>query len=266
MALSVDIKHQQLINDFEKLNSKLDKFINGTKDELVQLDSGMVKTISGIAESMQRFKYVQQIIDYKLYGDMVAADLQIEDGMLIRVYGDVDPLKNGIYRKDGSMVYTKINYSEIYDLRDLLPNPWNYTHTSLTPTQFDSAAFQMLSFISPYSMVNIDDYIIEGSVRIKCDQAGCRGSYNYDFKVHILSGNQSVVNDIIVTNESTLSIDTAFTALLKPNIYVNVVNQGINDSIRLMLNPLRDDQQNTIPSYATITYKGIDTSIYSVNY
>lgn len=266
MAFSVDIKHQQLINDFERLNSKLDKFINGTKEEMVQLDSGMVKTIAGIESAMQRFKYVQMIIDYKLYDDMVAADLQIEDGMLIRVYGDTDPLKNGIYRKDTTLVYTKINYSEIYDLRDMLPNPWNYAHTTLTPTQFDSAAFQMLSFISPYSMVNVDDYVIEGSVRIKCDQAGYRGSYNYDFKVHILSGNQTVTNNIVVTNESTLTIDTDFNTLLKPDIYVNVVNQGINDSIRLMLNPLRDAQQNTIPSYATITYKGIDTSFYTVNY
>lgn len=264
MALNVDTKHQQLILDFEKLNDKLNKFINGAADEYVQLDSGMVKTVAGIATAMQRFKYVQQIIDYKLYDDMIAADLMIEDGMLIRVYGDLDTV-NGIYRKDASNTYTKVNYSEIYDLRDQLPNPWNFTHTSLTPTQFDST-FQMVSFVSPYSMVNVDQYIIEGSIQVKCDQASYRGSHSYDFKVHILSGDQTVQNDILLSNVSTLQIDSGFTALQKPDIYVNVVNQGVNDSVRLMLNPLRDAQDNIIPSYVTITYKGIDTQLYTVNY
>lgn len=104
-----------LVDQLSALCTQLDLFINGDADTIVNTNAGQVKSISGIARDLSRFHYVQKVIDHRLHSDMLADDANIEVGLLIRVWGDVDGV-NGLYKKLGDLDYAKVSYATIYDL------------------------------------------------------------------------------------------------------------------------------------------------------
>jgi hypothetical protein len=103
-----------LVEQLTNLNEQLNLFINGDADTIVVTDSGPIKSIAGIVRDLTKFRYVQKVIDHRLYSDMVADDLNLEDGLLIRVWGDTEA--NGLYKKLGALDYAKVSYTDLYDL------------------------------------------------------------------------------------------------------------------------------------------------------
>lgn len=112
--LNLDQKYSDLIDQLQILNTKLDQFINGDDTVTIQTDSGIIKSLAGIIKDINTPRVLQKIIDHKTYADMTA-DLSIQEGMLIRVWGDATVGVDGIYEYQNS-VFTKISYADLYDL------------------------------------------------------------------------------------------------------------------------------------------------------
>jgi hypothetical protein len=81
----------------------------------------VIKSIAGIVADLNKFRFVQKIVDQRLYSDMIAADATIDVGLIVRVWGDT-PTVNGLYLKQTAAVgatpavYVKISYTSLYDL------------------------------------------------------------------------------------------------------------------------------------------------------
>ena len=110
--LNLDAQYSALIDQFTALNAKLNSFINGGASTTIVTDAGTIKSLAGVIADLNKFRYVQKIIDHRLYIDMIADDLNIEVGLLVRVWGDTI-LIDGIYEKVSAGVYNKINYSDL---------------------------------------------------------------------------------------------------------------------------------------------------------
>ncbi len=113
---TLDQQYSSLIDALTALNMKFHTFLNGTATDTITLDDGRIlKSLSGIIADLNKFRYVQKIVDQRLYSDMVAADATLEVGLIVRVWGDTSTV-NGLYLKQGTGVYTKISYTSLYDL------------------------------------------------------------------------------------------------------------------------------------------------------
>ena len=113
--LNLDTQYSALIDQFIALNAQLNSFINGDIHTTIVTNAGTIKSLSGIIADLNKFRFVQRIIDHRLHIDMITDDLNINIGLLIRVYGDT-PIINGIYIKTATGVYSKISYSDLYGL------------------------------------------------------------------------------------------------------------------------------------------------------
>lgn len=121
-APSLDQQYSSLITQLTALNAQLDKFVNGlATDTITTTDGRVLKSLSGIIADLNKFRYVQKIVDQRLYSDMIAADATLDVGLIVRVWGDT-PTVNGLYLKQTAAVgstpgtYAKITYSTLYDL------------------------------------------------------------------------------------------------------------------------------------------------------
>ena len=151
LNLNLDPEYASLISQFTSLNAQLNSFINGTSETTIVTNAGTIKSLSGIVAALNEFHYVQKIIDIQTYAAMISDDLNIENGMLIRVYGDTI-LLNGIYSKVSTGVYTLVNYSSLYGLS---PSNQNAVILSYPYTLIDQTAAQPLFNNSPTGAVTL---------------------------------------------------------------------------------------------------------------
>lgn len=113
---TLDQQYSTLITALSNLNSQLNTFINGLATDTVTLSDGrVIKSLSGIIADLNKFRYVQKIVDQRLYSDMIAADATLDVGLIVRVWGDTSTV-NGLYLKQATGTYTKITYTSLYDL------------------------------------------------------------------------------------------------------------------------------------------------------
>ena len=118
---TLDQQYSTLITALTNLNSQLNTFINGQATDTITLSDGrIIKSLSGIVADLNKFRYVQKIVDQRLYSDMIAADATLEVGLIVRVWGDTSTV-NGLYLKQSAAVgntpavYVKITYTSLYD-------------------------------------------------------------------------------------------------------------------------------------------------------
>lgn len=113
--MNINSTQSELVAQLTQLNAKLELFINGDADTTIATtNGGVIKSIAGIARDLERLRYVQKVVDHRLQSDMLA-DTDIDDGMLVRVWGDTTQI-NGLYQKMGELGFVKISYRDLYDL------------------------------------------------------------------------------------------------------------------------------------------------------
>ena len=113
-ASNLEIKHSQLVDQLQALNTKLDQFINGGPAVTINTtNGGTIKSLAGIVQDLYTVRALQKIVDHRLLSE-ANADAMITNGMLVRVWGDTDAIK-GIYKKNGASL-VKIGYADLYDL------------------------------------------------------------------------------------------------------------------------------------------------------
>lgn len=108
MAIDLEQKHAQLIDQLEALNAKLDKFLNGSASEQITTTDGRVlQTLSGIIQGLTTNIYVLKVKNHKLLSE-ANMDNTVMNSDLVRVWGDTS-LVNGYYKKiEGSLVKTSL--------------------------------------------------------------------------------------------------------------------------------------------------------------
>lgn len=109
----LDTKYSTLIDELKALNYKFSTFINGPNGETVPTSNGPIKTLTSIVSDITKIKYIQKIIDHRLYSDMIDDQLNISTGLLVRIWGDLTEV-NGIYQKNTDDTFTKINYQALF--------------------------------------------------------------------------------------------------------------------------------------------------------
>lgn len=258
-AITLDEKYKELIDSFSTLNDKLNKFINGSPSETVSIEGGSnIKTISGLASDLKSFKYVQRVINHRLYSDMLADT--IEDGMLIRVWGN-DSL-NGLYKKDG-VSYQKVSYSDLYDLRDYLPNPWNYSQVKKNSTEFN-AGLDILS----YKVINSNLYqtnprVVKGSALYSIDSPTIRGSFSFDFTINTVTGSGGNESKFLITlsNQVKLAVDDDFNDLVMPEIGLSSISDSTYTTYTVSSSAFKTPNgQADIPGTLEINFYHVDDS------
>lgn len=260
MINPLDTKYSQLIDQLTKFNEKLDTFINGDEDETVVVNSGTIKSLSGTIKDLNRFRYVQKVINHRLYADMIAADINIEDGMLIRIWGDTI-LINGIYKKDSTNVYTKIIYSDLYDLKGFLPNPWNYDHISKLASEF-SNKISLFTIKIPASEIDSSSFSFTGDLNATIDDVGLRGVFDLSFKIVLVAGGVSDAKGIIKSLDATkVAVDTNFSTLTVPVLTYDVVSTSLEHKYTFYIDTFFDGI-NRVPARLEFKVNSVDPSIF----
>lgn len=117
----------QLIQKLTILSDKLEAFLNGGPGEVIQTPLGPLMSVRGVIEEIKKTRPVQYIKDYPT---TVAAgqDLLVLSEDVIRT-----PL--GYFQKNNSGGFDKVSYSDLYDLRDIAPNPFNFDSNTFAVEQ-----------------------------------------------------------------------------------------------------------------------------------
>ena len=117
--IDLDTKYSNLIDELTNLTGKLNTFIHGDAATTISTNSGVIKSLAGLVADLKKYRYTQKVIDHRTYANMMGDRFNIEDGLLIRVWGDTPEL-NGLYMKESEYDVVKLSYQ---DLLDILPIP-----------------------------------------------------------------------------------------------------------------------------------------------
>lgn len=114
-----DQTYANLLLELEKLNKKIDKFVNGSASDLVQTDGGPVRTLAGIEAKALENRWMLKVVDYKTVKEAELYIVNYAEGQLFRIWGECEnsPNRNGMYMKQGVKL-VRINWQEINDIVD----------------------------------------------------------------------------------------------------------------------------------------------------
>lgn len=258
--LSLDQQYSNLVTALSDLNAQYNSFLNGDEDDTITLNNGkVIKTLSGVIDDLKRFKYVQKVVDQKLYSDMIAADSTLEDGLLVRVWGDTG-LVNGLYRKQSAGQYTKISYKDIYDLGGVLPDPWNFIQVKANETE-TAENVPLIQFALPVSQTTIYDQVIKGTYKYTTQGANYQGTITADVTILITVGAQSNVVCQIQTGTRLIgSIGANHSQMSAEKIQVNRVSNLDSHTFNISFVP-PSDLSNPIPGALDIRFLGVDPTV-----
>lgn len=162
------------------LVAKVNTFVNAPAGTVVQTTGGPVKSIAGVIAQLENIGYIAQVRDFNTVGEMYAHESELAIGQLARVNLDLVPANNGIYRLESLVGLVKINYADLYDLNDKLPNPWNNFEIPFTETET----------LSPYNIIEasfavsngfIKSGTLEGRIEYTSDFSGASFTYAAPF-------------------------------------------------------------------------------------
>lgn len=240
--MSFDTEHRALVAELTRLNQKFSAFLNGGPDQTVQTESGFVKTISGIEKALERFNYVQRVIDVPTKNELDMSWGAYEDGMLFRVFRDLTSTNNGLWQKQFDpeqevFSLVKVTYSDLYDLRDINPAPWNYLNFSFTKQDFDNLNTTIVQRSIPMSTSGHSE-TIRIEIEFKSMKKGFRGVKKVVHDYAFVLGDVDAVIATVDNISSTLNValEQNFSTLGFPTIEMenNVVGEGVID-FRLFL-------------------------------
>lgn len=257
---TLDQKYSDLVDQLGIQNATFKAFLQGMPDDTVRLDDGRtIKTLTGVIRDLNRFQYVQRVIDHRLYSDMVA-DSTIDVGLLIRVWGDTINI-NGLYQKTDVSTFNKISYQDIYDLRNFLPSPWNYLQVTATSAQIQSG-YGLLDFEIPVSATIISDQVINGTYKYTVNSAGNRGTVSGDIKIIVSAGDKNVVYVIFNNKRVVNAVDASLSSLTNPEKFI--LFRSSDDSVHkflLVFIPGQDASNQTLIGDLDFRLQGIDLSV-----
>lgn len=260
---TLDQKYSDLVDQLGNQNALFGAFLNGGPDDVVNLSGGRsVKSLSGVIADLNRFKYVQKIVDQRLYSDMIAADATIENGILTRVWGDTTQV-NGLYLKVSTGTYSKISYQTVYDLKDFLPDPWNYLQIQYDPT-VTSLGAGLVQFALPSSVTQVNDIALKGSYKYTIDTTNYRGTIHGELTILISALDPTHVSATIQNHRLVGAIDPGLSSLVTlENIRVQRMSDANTHNFIVTFIPPVDPSANPIAGFLDFRLNGVDLNIVS---
>jgi hypothetical protein len=260
-SLTLDQKYAALVEELAQQNATFKTFLNGAEDDTVYLDSNRtVKTLLGTIKDLKRFQYVQKVIDHRLYNDMIAADATIAIGLLVRVWGDV-PAKVGLYRKDSAGVYTKVSYQDLYDLRDVLPDPWNYLQIKADETQTDETV-ALVQFQLPVAAATASSQVLRGTYQYNIQVDGYKGTIAGDVMIVVSASTQSKVSvKIQVSNRLVGDVDDGLSTVVLEKVVINRISSPDVHTFSVSFVPPSTLVDGNILGSLDFRFNGVDTKV-----
>lgn len=263
LDLNLDTQYSDLIAQMAILNQKLSLFVNGDAQTVIPTDAGAIKSLAGVVSSLNKFKYVQKVVDHRLYSDMVGDDLNLEVGILIRVWGDTGTV-NGLYLKTATATFVKSSYNDLYDLRDFLPNPWNIIYIKKDKTQF-TGDLPFIQYTIPKTETTVFSRRFSISIKVDSDTAGYRGSvYGEQTILSCVGPGGYQSTSVNQPDLEGVAIDDGFNSASNIQVVVTCVQTPTDNIFTVTLPAMKDTNNVPIPAYLELKILGIDPKQYTV--
>lgn len=226
----------------QRLASTLDLFVNGQADESVAISNGRtVGTLASIDKRAFKTKYVQKIFDYSKLADAeldASGGVLIDVGNLVRVFGEVDVAKNRYYQVQDDKSLLQIDYTDIYDLKNTLPFPYNNKMVRQNLTQMqDPVIGSVLTYTVEPSSVKSYNIFLSGKVKVSSHKVGSEGMTSADFNMLISLKNSAAILNYNTSNLITLSPNGNTYPTTAPALTVFVDNDISPGNNTLLIRP-----------------------------
>jgi len=154
------------------LVAKVDAFVNGSEGTLIQTTSGPLKTMAGLIKQLEELNYTVHVVDYPTLSALLdGASADLEEGQLGRVLYDSNTDNIGIYQKT-NLGMVKVDYADLFDLNDRLPNPLNRLVVKFTESDIAAGPKNILEAVIPVSASFAMGSSLSGRIEYTCDVGG----------------------------------------------------------------------------------------------
>lgn len=243
----------------------LEKIINGAENETVSTNNGQVPTLAGLVKQTRQFTHVLPVIDYKRHVELVAdglADL-LKVGQIYRVWGDDDKIKNGFYRVEESNIKLplKSDYSDIYDLKQNLPNPWNYIDKTVYGSEISTT--RVCSWVVGKTGTDSFSQSLEGTLHATSTLSGSESMSQIDFKL-MFAYNENFPSRIkqtyAITHNTNLDIGSVIATKPDLKLFAIVEDTTMSDLVKISLFIQQTSNVNLSPYRFDVTLKNYKKS------
>lgn len=256
-----ELVYQQLLQQLQDLNNKINLFVNGNDSTLIPVASGTIKSLAGIQKAALTNRFVQTIIDMKTRQDILNNISFYNVGNLFRVWGETDPTFNGIYKIDTPSTILKISYADAYDLKEYLPNPWNYDTIKFDET-VSNQPFLIAKITQPVQTikVSLDEFIVDYSYVV--DTNAKYAAYHSVVGVPVkVSARDTTEYFSDVNNSGSYSVSHFYSTLTYPKTPIITVVHSINVNehvFQIYFNPPVDGNGVTVAGHGSLNIRNVD--------
>lgn len=242
------------------LVAKVDAFVNGGVETVVNTTSGPLKSLAATVAEIETIQYVAQCRDYNTLSDLLAGQGDILVGQVARVNIDPTTENNGFYQMQELNGLVKIQYSDLYDLNDLLPNPFNDLDIKFDETQ-TAVELPLVQARIPVSANFIQGSTFSARVEYTSDVDGDAFYFTQAYDVRVAaraSGEYDKSSNTVGTSSLQLA-DRNPTQL--PLLRVD---HGVEGSVHIFTVVLVAPVQGTtkLPGHGRVLVKDIDLKVF----
>lgn len=203
MSAADELKLQRLV-------ATIDLFVNGEAGTRVAIDNGRtVGTLAEIDKRAYKTKYVQKVFDYELLSQAsldAAGGVLIGVGNVVRVFGETDTALNRLYQVQEDKSLLQIDYTDIYDLKNAIPYPYNNKLVRQNLAQLrDPVTGHILTYTVEWSDVKAYNIFLTGRVKVSSHVAEAEGSSMFDFRMLVSIKDNTLTFNYDTVNPITLA-------------------------------------------------------------
>lgn len=198
----------ELEQKVQDLVGLLDQFVNGQKGQTVAISGGRtVGTLATIDDKAYKTKYVQKIIDYKLLSEaqLDATANILDEGNVVRVFGETDIVKNRLYQVQEDETLLPIDYTDVYNLREPLPYPYNAKIVRQNLAEMSVADNRLLTITVEPSSNKTYNLFLTGKLKVVSHKAGSEGMSGADFRLLVSLKGQVITQAFSLGNSMSLA-------------------------------------------------------------
>lgn len=198
----------ELEQKVQELTDLLDQFVNGQAGQTVAISGGRtIGTLATIDQNAYKTKYVQKIFDYKFLADAqsdATANILDQDNV-VRVFGETDIAKNRLYQIQADKSLLPIDYTDVYNLREPLPYPYNAKVVRQNLAQMADAANRLLTITVEPSSVKTYNLFLTGKIKVVSHKTGSEGMSGADFRMLVSMEGNVIIQTFGLDNAMNLS-------------------------------------------------------------
>lgn len=263
-----ELTYQTLLQEMQDMNAIISKFINGSADTSIAVSSGTIKTLAGIQKAALTPSYIQTIVDIENRAYVLNHMSYYTNGQLFRIWGETDPLFNGIYKKDTDTTIVKVSYADLYDLKEYFPDPWDYSQISFDESTSIANQFLIATVTQPVQAVkfNLDAFTLDYTYIV--DSNSQYASYHVVDNITVRLSARAQSEHFESINNSGTGVTTNFYSTLvysqTPQITVEHTSDVTNHIFNIYFVPPRDASNVIVSGHGIIRFKNVDKTYVKI--